>query len=31
MMGRGDKQIDVATLRNLLPMWMRSAGFNVCF
>lgn len=31
MMGRGDKQIDVATLRSLLPMWMRSAGFHVCF
>ena len=31
MMGRGDKQIDVATLRRLLPMWMRSAGFDVCF
>lgn len=31
MMGRGDKQIDVSTLRRLLPMWMRSAGFHVCF
>lgn len=31
MMGRGEKRIDVATLRSLLPMWMRSAGFNVCF
>ena len=31
MMGLGDKQIDVATLRRLLPMWMRSAGFHVCF
>ena len=31
MMGRGDKQIDVSTLRRLLPIWMRSAGFNVCF
>ena len=31
MMGRGDKQIDVATLRSLLPMWMRSEGFHVCF
>lgn len=30
-MGRGDKQIDVATLRRLLPMWMQSAGFHVCF
>ena len=29
MMGRGDKQIDVATLRSLLPLWMRSAGFVV--
>ena len=31
MMGFGDKRIDVATLRRLLPMWMRSAGFAVCF
>jgi len=31
MMGRGDKRIEVATLRRLLPMWMRSAGFHVCF
>jgi len=31
MMGRGDKQIDVSTLRRMLPMWMRSAGFHVCF
>jgi hypothetical protein len=31
MMGRGDKQMDVSTLRSLLPIWMRSAGFNVCF
>ena len=30
-MGLGDKQIDVSTLRRLLPMWMRSAGFDVCF
>ena len=29
MMGCGDKQIDVATLRSLLPMWMRTAGFVV--
>lgn len=31
MMGLGDKQIEVSTLRSLLPMWMRSAGFHVCF
>ena len=31
MMGRGDKRIEVATLRRLLPMWMRSTGFHVCF
>lgn len=31
MMGRGDKRIDVKTLRRLLPLWMRSAGFDVCF
>ena len=31
MMGRGDKRIDVVTLRRLLPLWMRSAGFLVCF
>lgn len=30
-MGGGDKRIDVVTLRRLLPMWMRSAGFLVCF
>lgn len=31
MMGRGDKRIEVATLRRLLPMWMRTTGFYVCF
>lgn len=31
MMGRGDKQIDIVTLRRLLPLWMRAAGFHVCF
>lgn len=31
MMGSGDKRIDVVTLRKLLPLWMRSAGFLVCF
>lgn len=31
MMGSGDKRIDVVTLRRLLPLWMRSAGFDVCF
>lgn len=31
MMGTGDKRIDVVTLRRLLPLWMRSAGFLVCF
>lgn len=31
MMGCGDNRIDVSTLHRLLPMWMRSAGFNVCF
>lgn len=30
-MGSGDKRIDVETLRILLPMWMQSAGFHVCF
>ena len=30
-MGSGDKRIDVKTLRKLLPLWMRSAGFFVCF
>lgn len=28
-MGQGTLRIEVATLRNLLPLWMRSAGFVV--
>ena len=31
MMGMGDKQIDVATLRKLLPLWMKEAWFDVRF
>lgn len=31
MMGCGDKQIDVATLRKLLPLWMKEAWFDVRF
>lgn len=30
-MGSGDKRIDVATLRKLLPMWMRCEHFEVVF
>lgn len=29
MMGQGTLRIEVATLRKLLPLWMRSAGFVV--
>lgn len=29
MMGQGTLRIEVATLRKLLPMWMRTAGFVV--
>ena len=29
MMGRGTLTIDMATLRRLLPLWMRSVGFVV--
>lgn len=31
MMGTGTRTVDVVTLRKLLPLWMRSAGFDVCF
>lgn len=31
MMGMGDKQIDVSTLRTMLPLWMKEAWFDVCF
>lgn len=30
-MGSGDKSIDVATLRKLLPLWMRRDHFDVVF
>lgn len=29
MMGQGTLRIEVATLRKLLPLWMRSVGFVV--
>ena len=29
MMGTGNLRIEVATLRKLLPLWMRSVGFVV--
>ena len=29
MMGQGTLRIEVATLRKLLPLWMRTAGFVV--
>jgi hypothetical protein len=29
MMGTGNLRIEVATLRKLLPLWMRTAGFVV--
>ena len=29
MMGQGTLRIEVATLRTLLPLWMRTAGFVV--
>lgn len=29
MMGQGTLRIEVATLRELLPLWMRSVGFVV--